>query len=188
MAEQGSRTPRVRVYIAVSLDGYIADADGGVGWLAPFETEDYGFEAFLAEVGAVLMGRRTHDQVRTLSTQWPYGTTPVGVVTSRELDAETPETVQAFPEPQAALAWAREAAGTGDVWVCGGGRLIRQMLDRNAVDALELHVMPVLLGTGVPLFERAATRHALTLHDSRSLPRGVVRMIYSVSPPGGTAG
>lgn len=181
MAPGDGRTAAVRVYIAVSLDGYIADADGGVGWLEPFEAEDFGFPAFFGEVGAVLMGRRTYDQIRALSDHWPYGETPVGVVTSREMAGEAADTVACHPDPGAALAWAREAAGLGDIWACGGGRLIRQLLDRNAVDTLEIHVMPVLLGTGVPLFERAARGHRLALRDSRPLARGVVRLVYALS-------
>lgn len=182
MVEEAVRTPRLRVYIAVSLDGYIADAEGGIGWLAPYEDEDFGFAAFFAEVGAVLMGRRTFDHVRALSGQaWPYGETPVGVVTSRDLPGDEPETVSAHPDPAEALTWAREQAGTGDVWACGGGRLIRQLLDRDAVDTLELHVMPVLLGAGTPLFERAARSHRLTLTETAPLNRGVVRLVYGVA-------
>lgn len=63
----------IRGYMAMSADGYIADAGGGVGWLEPFEDVDYGYDAFLGEIETVVMGRRTYEQIEGFGLGWPYG-------------------------------------------------------------------------------------------------------------------
>ena len=80
--------PTIILYIAVSVDGYIADADGGVGWLPSGDGggDDYGYAGFYAGVDAIVMGRRTYEQVRGFGVAWPYPGKPAYVFTNRAAD------------------------------------------------------------------------------------------------------
>lgn len=151
--------PRVRVYLACSLDGFIAGPDDDLDWLsAPSEDPDLppdeaalGFEAFLEQVGVMVMGRRTYDVVRRFGA-WPYGELPVLVTTHRPL-AEAPGTVEAIAGDIAeVLNTARARAGGRDVYL-DGGDLVRQALAADLVDEMVLTMVPTVLGGGVRLFE-----------------------------------
>lgn len=164
-------------YVAASLDGYIATPGGDVGWLEPFNDTDYGYEAFLGGVDRVVMGRATYDQLRGFGP-WPYAGLPGLVVTSRPL-ASAPEGVAAWEGGVPALA-AHLARQKGRSWVVGGGRLVGGLMEAGGLDALDLFVMPVLLGRGIRLFPDAARRGALRLGDTTAWPNGVVRLTYAV--------
>ena len=77
--------PLIRVYIAQSLDGYIARPDGGIDWLRPFDDVDYGYAAFIREIATVVMGRKSYDLARSFG-DWPYPTARSLVITSRPLE------------------------------------------------------------------------------------------------------
>ena len=149
---------RVRVYLACSLDGFIAGPDDSLEWLhapgpegaPPASSGALTFEGFMGQVGAMLMGRRTHDVVAGMG-MWPYGETPVLVPTHRPLEPASP-TVQAVSGDLPALvAQAQALAGERDVYL-DGGQLTRDALDAGLVDELTLTLVPVLLGGGVSLF------------------------------------
>jgi len=153
---------RVRVYMACSLDGFIAGPGDDLSFLhepepegsepaAPAPTEALEYEAFMSQVGVMLMGRRTHDVVAAMG-QWPYGETPVLVATHRPLEpmADTISTVTG--DITSLIAQAKEVAGEKDVYL-DGGLLIRQAIDAGLVDELCLTYVPILLGDGVRLFD-----------------------------------
>lgn len=158
---------RVRVYLGSSLDGFIAGPDDDLSFLdeaaeAPLApSEALSFEGLMREVGAMLMGRRTHDVVAAMGA-WPYGDTPVLVATRRSLDPAAPS-VRAVHGPIASLIeQAKEAAGDGDVYL-DGGDLVRQGLDAGLVDELCITYVPILLGgEGVRLFDDLTRRTKLT--------------------------
>ena len=173
-------TGGVRVFIACSLDGFIAGANGDLSWLpAPDSTgEDYGYHAFLAETEAILMGRATYD-VAARFDSWPYGRTPVFVATSRSLDPVAP-TVRAVSGSASELLAAVRAETGGSIYL-DGGALIRSFLDADLIDTLTVTVVGVVLGTGVPLFAGAAQRRELRLVDAVPYPSGLVQLRYVVS-------
>lgn len=167
---------RVRVFIATSLDGFIAGPDDDLSWLPPPGADDHGFAAFMAAVGALLIGRRTHDVVAGFAGAWPFEERPVLVATRRPLTPKAP-TIRAVAGPIADLvAEARAAAGDRDVYL-DGGDLIRQGLDAGLVDELTVSVVPVVLGAGVPLCAGAARRHALALVSADAKP-SLVQLTY----------
>ncbi len=170
-------TPQLRIYIAMSLDGFIATADGGVDWLETFRPADYGYGAFIAEIGAIVMGRTTYEQIRTFG-EWPYPGKATIVVSSQQIESLPDSTrVSTFD----AEGLAGELRGVdGDVWILGGSRTIRGFLDAGAINRIELFVMPVLLGDGLPLFERSVLHAPLQLNDMRKYSNGVVRLTYSL--------
>ncbi|MBW2257712.1 MAG: dihydrofolate reductase [Deltaproteobacteria bacterium] len=163
-----SASSRVRVYIACSLDGFIAGPDDDLSWLAASEhvpntpappTGAMEFDGFMAQVGALLMGRRTHDVVAGMG-QWIYGDMPVLVATHRPLDPMS-ETVRPISGDITQLvAQAKDTAGDKDVYL-DGGTLIRQALDAGLVDELVITFVPVLLAEGIRLFDGLVARQSL---------------------------
>jgi len=173
--------PRTVYYAAVSVDGFIAAADGGVSWLDPFNSPELGYEAFLAKVGAVVLGRATYDQALTFGA-WPYPGRAGLVVTSRPMQS-LPEGTRAIraAELPGTLADLR-ASSKGDVWIVGGARTARACLDSGLVDEIELYIVPCLLGDGIPLLERRNALAPLRLSETRSFGNGVVMVRYELRP------
>ncbi len=174
---------RVRVFIASSIDGFIAGPNDELDWLdsrpGAGAVEDT-FTPFMAEIGALLMGRRTYDIVTGLAAPWPYGDTPVLVATQRAL---TPvrDTVRAVSgDIGEVVATAKRTAGARDVYIDGGG-LIRSALDAGLVDELNLTIIPCILGAGIPLFAGTQRRHDVELVSQRSIGGGMVHLVYQNS-------
>jgi len=174
---------KVRYSVAASLDGYIADANGAFDWIPEDPTVDFG--AIFARVDTVLLGRRSFELVqrggapswgpnmrvyvfsRTLQSDAYPGVTVIG--------ANAAETVEAL----------RSESGDGDIWLFGGGQLFSGLLAAGQVDAVEVTVVPVLLGGGVPLVAGGITRTApRSLHTHR-YPTGMVSLVYAVEPGAG---
>ncbi|MGH1340782.1 MAG: dihydrofolate reductase family protein [Nannocystales bacterium] len=162
----------VRVYIATSLDGYIAGPDDDLSWLpteaGPGTDEALGFEAFMADVGAMLMGRRTYDVVRSLGEGWPYGETPVLVATHRELESDLPTVRAVSGSTDAVLDAALEEAGGRDVYL-DGGAMVQAALEVGRVDELIVTLVPVLVGGGVPLFGTLRERQEFVFEEHTSM-------------------
>ena len=151
------RSPTIIVYIAASLDGFIATLDGGVDWLNPYQAGDYGYDAFIASIHTLVMGRATYDQMRGFG-DWPHGAKRVVVVTSRPLGEDAPTGVEAWPGDMDILG-PELRTSPGDVWIVGGAQVVRALLDRGLVDRLDVFVIPELLGDGISLFERSPVRN-----------------------------
>ena len=169
--------PRVRLYIALSLDGFIADRDGGIGWLDnnvdPAEG-DYGYADFYDSVGALAMGRTTYDQVLGFG-DWPYPDKPTYAFTHHPPGSEHPD-VQFVTDPARFVTDA--PWGEGDLWLVGGGKLIAAFRAAGLIDEYILTILPVLLGDGLPLFPGAQPETALQLKEVRHWPSGVVQLRY----------
>lgn len=182
--------PEVILYIAASLDGYIARPDGSVGWLDEISepesgsTEDYGYGEFFAGVGFVLMGRVTYEQVLSFGVDYPYAATQ-GYVFSGTRAGERDEYVQFVSgEDIPGLVEDLKGRGEGNIWLVGGGLLVREFLTLELVDRIELFILPVILGDGIPLFPPATSQRSLELEDSQSYANGMVRLTYT--RPAGT--
>jgi dihydrofolate reductase len=165
-----------RVHVAVSLDGFIADRDGSTDWLAAYPAIQDETEAFLARIGTLVMGRFAYDHCRAKGA-WPYGDRRCLVVTSRGMET-APDPVEPWLGDIAMLVDDLRAAPGGDVWVAGGGKAIRAFLDLGAIDHLDLFVVPLLLGTGRPLFTPSDIATRLTLLSSKATADGLVRLRY----------
>jgi dihydrofolate reductase len=166
-------------HVAVSLDGKIARPDGSVDdWLvADHRPEDFGFEAFLAGVDAILMGRGTYDAVRRMG-DWPYPGKPTVVLTTRPLDDFAPAGVEARSGDVAAVAAELEERGCRRVWIEGGGRVLRSMIAIGRLDVLEMAVIPIVLGDGVPLFPEGTGELRLRLVSCEAKAKGALHLVY----------
>ena len=168
------------VYIAVSLDGYIADEDGDVHWLEAFEKDDYGYEEFIRSIGSVLMGRVTCDQIISFG-EWPYKDIPTLVWSGSKVE-DLPGGARSWSENmEETIAWLKEQAGDKDIWVLGGGLTIQTLLSAGMIDRMELFVIPVLLGGGIRLFgEEGSEPQLLKLEHVQPYANGVVQLTYKM--------
>jgi dihydrofolate reductase len=172
--------PRFRAYLALSVDGYIADADGGVGWLNPYFSPDLGFHEFIGAVGATVMGRVTYDQAVAMG-RFQNDSPRTIVMTHRPID-DLPGCVEIFDGALRGLADRLRAeleAEGKDIWLMGGGSSIQAWHEAGLVDSWELYVIPVTLGAGVPLFPSgSAALSELKLVSARSFESGIVELKY----------
>jgi len=167
----------VTVYIAATLDGYIADADGGVSFLDDFAGSDHGYDAFWSSVDALLMGRSTYDFVAGVGP-WPYADKPCRVMTARPLHDRPTDAVEAF---DGAVGEAVRDLEPAHIWAVGGGSIIAQLLGADLIDRIRLFVVPRLLGSGTRLFASGANSppRALALTDVTRHPTDLVELIYA---------
>jgi dihydrofolate reductase len=168
---------RSRVFIASSLDGYIAGPNDELDWLPNGEGMEDTFTPFFAQVGAMLMGRRTYEVVRAFDSPWPYGETPVLVATSRPLSSDQPSVRAVSGSIDEMVATAKKSAAGRDVYI-DGGELIRSALDAGLVDEMVVSLIPVVLGAGKPLFAGTSKRCRLELLGSRPIGLGIVELRY----------
>ncbi len=166
----------VIAYVAVSLDGYIAQDGGTVDFLERFGSDDYDFQGFLGSVGGLVLGSTTYEQI--LGWGWPYDNTPGLVLTSRELEIAEGADITFSSEPTGEAIRAYADRTDKRLWVVGGGKVITKGLQQGAIDTLEIYVIPVALGSGVPLFSEPHEGQ-LTLIDSFAFSNGVVKLVYA---------
>ena len=179
MSAPAPATLRCSVYLAVSLDGYIARADGGLDWLSAVELEgeDYGFQAFLDSVDTLVLGRSTYEVVRDFEP-WPYAGKRCVVLSHRPLEPRHGE--EAFAGSPAELVERLCGQGARRAYV-DGGATVRQFLAAGLVDDLTLSVIPILLGDGIPLFDGGVPETRLVLDGSQSWSSGLCQLRYRVS-------
>jgi dihydrofolate reductase len=173
-------TRRLRYQVAMSLDGFIAGPNGEYDWIAMDPSID--FAALYKEFDAAVMGRKTYE---VLTAQGGQGTMPGldVVVFSRTLPAAAYPGVRIINDDPREVVAALKAKSGRDIWLYGGGALFRSLLNAGLVDTVEVAVIPVLLGAGIPLLSPGATTK-LVLTDQKTLPvSGIVALSYSV--PGG---
>lgn len=170
---------RLRYCVAASLDGFIAGPDGEYDWIVPDPAMD--FVALWAQFDTVLMGRRTYEIAKTRRAMFS-GSVARWVVVSRTLKPEAGADVEVISDDVAAQVAALKAAARTpekDIWLFGGGVLFRSLLDAGLVDSVELSVMPVMLGGGIPLLPEGQ-RQGLHLDGSKALASGILMLKYSV--------
>lgn len=173
---------RIRGYMAMSVDGFIADREGGVAWLDAFSGVDAGYERFIAGVGTIVFGRLTYEQSLGFSAEWPFAGKRSIVVTSKSL-RDPPREVESWSSGiDALIGRLRDDPGDGgDAWVIGGAMLQSAFIDAGALDSLDLFVIPVLLGDGVRAFPATKTGTNVRLRSSEALGKGMVRLSYDFS-------
>lgn len=175
-------TGRVRVYLAMSLDGFIAGEGDDLSFLSDAE-EDHrpldgalSYEEFFADIGALLMGRRTYDVVRGFDVPWPYGDHPVLVASTRDLDADPPAGVRRVEGGiESLVAEAKAVAGGRDVYL-DGGALVRQACAAGLVDDLTLTIAPTALGSGHPLFAGLSERYPMEIVGVHRFSGGMLQL------------
>ncbi|HVJ91339.1 MAG TPA: dihydrofolate reductase family protein [Labilithrix sp.] len=171
--------PRTSVFLAASLDGFIAGTDGAIDWLAIVERagEDYGAKAFYGSVDTLVMGRKTYDVALSFD-EWPYTGMRCVVVTSDTSKASR-HGEEFFSGELATLFERLGAEGSKHIYV-DGGTVIAHALKANLVDEVTVSVIPILLGEGTPLAPKIGHDVLLELVEHRAFDSGLVQLKYRV--------
>jgi dihydrofolate reductase len=175
---------QVTLHMVSSLDGFIARLDNTVGWLeGDFGVYERGvvlspeqISQFVKEIDCYVLGSRTYEHALELG--WPYGDTPVVVVTSRDLPAVKPS-VEFYAGDLTQLVRTKLAGRYRNIWLVGGADLCGQCLKLGLVDQIRLTVAPVLLGDGLRLFGRSLLEQRWTLTNTTAYRNGFVELSYT---------
>jgi len=168
--------PRCSVFIATSVDGFIAREDGTFDFLSIVEQpdQDYGFAEFFGSVDALVIGRNTYETALAFD-EWPYAGKRCIVLTHRETPSLHGE--QFFSGAPGALVEQLGLGGAQRLYV-DGGAVIRSFLGADLIDDFTLSIIPVLLGRGISLFGNEVPELRLTLESSESYASGLVQLRY----------
>lgn len=167
---------RIILFIAASLDGYIARASGEVDWL--FTDQDYGYTEFLATIDTILMGRKTYEQVLTFG-EFPYLEKECYVFSNNPHFNAAPHAQTVRSDVKAFVKELRQIEGK-HIWLVGGAALIQPFIELGLLDELVLSLHPIVLGNGMPLFNRANLSTPLMLIKSQPYDSGLVQLTYHV--------
>ncbi len=170
--------PLIRLYIAVSVDGFIAPADGSSAWLAEYDGNQYGYADFVAGIATVVMGRASYEEALGLG-DWPWPGRRCVVLTSRRIAPPPGAEIEAAEGDVEALAAKLKRESPGDIWLLGGAKAARAFFAAGLVDRLELYQIPLLLGDGVRLFEAGLPPRQLRLERATARDKGVVELLYA---------
>jgi dihydrofolate reductase len=171
---------RIIAYLATSVDGFIARPNGAVDWLdRPQPKGGYGMAKFMRGVDTLVMGRATYEVGKKLGQPiWPGKR---NIIVSRTLAAVPDAEMWRASVSRLAKRLRAEPNG-GNVWLLGGAKLFAGFLDANELDDLIVHVVPVVIGEGIPLFTPKKRTRELTLRATKRFSDGIVRLDYTASP------
>lgn len=177
---------KISVYIATTIDGFIAREEGDVSWLDDYDQdpgEDCGFGSFFASVDCLVMGRKTFEKVLSFG-EWPYGDKKVVVLSSNdvEIPEELSSTVECMSGSPMEIVERLSQRGFEHLYI-DGGATIRGFLAAGMVDSLILTRVPLVLGSGISLFDGLAEEIPLQHVATQSFPNGLVQDEYRIGRP-----
>jgi dihydrofolate reductase len=169
---------KVKLFIASSLDCYIAREDGGIDWL--YTDADYGYTKFYDSIDTIIVGRKSYDQSLTLD-EYPYKGKKVYVFTRKKVRKKNNEQDVEYIDTniQGFITSLTQSIGK-DIWLLGGGEIASVLLNAGLVDEIILSIHPIILGTGIPLFRDIQKEVNLKLENSLSFESGLTQLCYKV--------
>jgi len=173
---------RIKLYIAISLNGKIANSDGSVDWLENIpnpEKTDYGYAGFFKSVDATIQGNNTYNQVIGWGIDFPYKGKKNYVLTKKQ-NVKNTEFVEFISENPVDFIKRLKEENGNDIWLIGGGQTNTLVLNAGLLDEIIVFVMPVILSGGIELFDTFPKEIHLKLLETKSYSSGVVEMKYVV--------
>jgi len=173
---------KIKLYIATSLNGKIAKADGSVAWLEELPNPDkldYGYTKFNEGIDTTIQGYSTYAQVMSWGIDFPYVTTKNYVLT-RKRDLENTKDVEFIIENHIEVIKKIKEGDGKDIWLIGGGQINTLLLNAGVIDEIYVFIMPIVLSDGIELFELIPEQTALNLVDSKTYDTGVVELRYEI--------
>jgi dihydrofolate reductase len=166
---------KVVLGLGISIDGYIARPDGAFDFL--FMPKDYSMAEFFASIDTGIMGRKTYD-VSKAQGEGSFGPKIKSYVLSRTLPPGERDGMSFVNTPPAALVEEIRQLKGKDIWLMGGGEVVRDFLKADLVDELYIGVVPVLLGEGIPLFPSGFPQRNFALIENKTFSRGLISLKY----------
>lgn len=169
---------KIILYIAMSLDGYIAAPGDNLDFLSVVEKEgeDYGYHRFVETVDTVIMGRKTYDKVLSFGIPFPHSDKQSFIITSKSRPSEG--NIHFYTGNLKDLVNKLKSEPGKHVFVDGGAAVVQAMLKEQLLDELVISVIPVLLGDGIPLFQPGSPTTDLQLVGTKSFEKGLVQLHY----------
>lgn len=166
---------KVILFIATSLDGFIARENGDVDWL--FTEGEYGYKEFYDSIDTVLMGGKTYRQVLTFGEEFPYATKQAYVFT-RDINYKSNEEVTFIHHDMLDFVKDLKSRKGKDIWLIGGSEINTAFLAAGLIDEMWLFVHPVMLTRGIPIFYDTQVDHWFKLNNIEEFDTGMVKMVY----------
>lgn len=178
---------KISVYIATSVDSFIARENGDIDWLHNSghgeveQGDDFGYEAFMSSVDALVMGRNTYEKVLSFGGEWPYGEKPVFVLTTQgiTIPEKISKTVASLSGSPREIVRKLKEFGHRHIYL-DGGVTIQKFLETGLVDELIITKIPILIGSGIPLFGPLSKDVKLKHIETQSYQNGFVQNRYEV--------
>jgi len=172
---------KIKLYIATTIDGFIAREDGSLDWLFALPNPnkiDHGYEAFFDTIDTVIMGRSTYEEVLGFGVEWPYGHCRTFIVTTDSNYQVKTENTQLLPEISTEKISAIRKQSQKNIWVIGGGKVITGFLNLGEIDEMILSIIPIILGRGIKLFPDAPKETSFKPEGAQTFETGVVNLKY----------
>ena len=178
-SDQQSGDRKVILYIAMSLDGYIATRDDDLSFLSMVEQEgeDYGYADFVKTVDTVIVGRKTYDKVRSMGYEFPYRDKDAYIITRTARPSVG--SVKFYTGSLKELVTRLKSVAGKHIFVDGGAEIVNELLKEDLIDEFYISVIPVLLGDGISLFKGGQPEIGLKLISSKSFDKGLVQLHYT---------
>ena len=174
---------KVVLYIAMSLDGYIATKENSIDFLSMVEQqgEDYGYAEFVKTVDTVIIGRKTYDKVLAMGFEYPHADKDVYIVTRTERPAIG--NFKFYSGDLAQLVNHLKVQSGKNIYCDGGSEVANELMKNNLIDELIVSIIPILLGDGIKLFNDGRPEKELSLVSSKQFESGLVQLHYKVANP-----
>jgi dihydrofolate reductase len=174
---------KIKLFIASSLDGYIATEDGSIDWL--YTDSDYGYTQFYNSVDTILMGRKTYDKIIELAAEYPHKDKKNYVFSQKKSagkrkEKEKDQNVEFIADITDFVKIQLLQSQGKDIWLIGGADIISIFLNAGMLDEIIFSIHPIVLGKGIPLFRNLQRQMNLTLVKSIPYESGLVQLHYEL--------
>ncbi len=172
---------KIKLYIAASLDGYIARPDGDLDWLLQYPAPagaEYGYQEFIDSVDTIIMGNSTYQAIIEMGVDWPYKDKSTYVLTRYKNNLPPKENVTYITDDVVtAIRQLQQQEGKG-MWLMGGGQVVTLLLNHDLVDEIQIAYIPVILGDGIPLFPNKPKESKWELAGNTAYDSGILKVDY----------
>jgi dihydrofolate reductase len=172
---------KVMLYIAMSLDGFIAGENDDLDFLTKVEREgeDYGYGDFMKTVDTVILGRKTYDKVLSMGFQFPHADKQSYVITRTQKPDQGK--LRFYTGDLKELVLKLKAESGGNIFVDGGAEIVNLLMKEKLFDEFIISIIPIFLGSGIALFRNGRSEENLELISTKSFPSGLVQLHYVTS-------
>lgn len=171
----------IKLFIATTIDGFIAREDGSLDWLEGMpnpEGFDYGYGEFISDIDVVIMGRSTYEEILGFDVDWPYSNCDSFVATSDKNYKVKTEKTKVLNSIDDKVINEIKANSKKNIWIVGGGKIISEFLNQNMIDEMTITIIPIILGRGIRLFPDEPKETNFQLLGVDSFNTGVVNLLY----------